>query len=60
MKTNADLAPLLESFFTKRLMAQRQVSPCTIAAYRDTLASALSSATHLASFGRRALHLLDR
>lgn len=29
------LAPLLERFFTRRFMAQRQVSPHTIAAYRD-------------------------
>ena len=27
---------LLERFFTQRLMAQRQVSPHTIASYRDT------------------------
>lgn len=30
------LAPLLEAFFTERLMRQRQVSENTIAAYRDT------------------------
>ncbi len=36
MKTYSELAPLLESFFTKRLITQRQASPCTIAAYRDT------------------------
>src|SRR5690625_1409262 len=30
------LAPLLQSFFTDRLMDQRQASPNTIAAYRDT------------------------
>lgn len=30
------LAPLLEAFFTDRLLAQRQASPNTIAAYRDT------------------------
>jgi hypothetical protein len=27
---------LLESYFTQRLMAQRQASPHTIASYRDT------------------------
>lgn len=32
----ATLAPLLEAFFTDHLMAQRQASPNTIAAYRDT------------------------
>lgn len=31
------LAPLLQAFFTDRLMTQRQASPNTIAAYRDTL-----------------------
>jgi len=30
------LAPLLERFFTHRLLQQRQVSPHTIASYRDT------------------------
>lgn len=30
------LAPLLQAFFTDRLMTQRQASPNTIAAYRDT------------------------
>ena len=36
MKTSAELPALLESFFTKRLLAQRRASPHTIAAYRDT------------------------
>lgn len=31
------LAPILQSFFTDRLVVQRQASPATIAAYRDTL-----------------------
>ena len=31
------LAPILEAFFTDRLMAQRGASPHTIASYRDTL-----------------------
>lgn len=30
------LAPLLESFFTERLITQRRVSPHTVASYRDT------------------------
>ena len=34
-RTN-DLAPLLQGFFTDKLMRQRQASPHTIAAYRDT------------------------
>lgn len=32
----ADLAGLLEGYFTRRLMQQRQASPHTIASYRDT------------------------
>jgi integrase/recombinase XerD len=31
-----DLAPLLQGFFTDRLMRQRQASGHTVAAYRDT------------------------
>ncbi len=34
--TTAGFAPLLERFFTQRLMQQRQVSPHTISSYRDT------------------------
>lgn len=30
------LAPLVQQFFTERLMAQSNVSPRTVAAYRDT------------------------
>ncbi len=30
------VAPVLEAFFTERLIAQRQASPHTVAAYRDT------------------------
>ena len=36
MKTITPLSTLLQSFFTDRLMKQRQVSPHTIASYRDT------------------------
>jgi site-specific recombinase XerD len=36
MTVNTDFAPLLERFFTQRLMQQRQVSPHTISSYRDT------------------------
>ena len=36
MITNTELAPLLERFFTQRLMQQRQVSFHTISSYRDT------------------------
>jgi integrase len=44
MKIPAELPPLLESFFTKRLMAQRKASPHTIAAYRDTFSLLLKFA----------------
>ena len=36
MNTTDSLAPLLERFFTDRLMQQRQASPHTIGSYRDT------------------------
>jgi site-specific recombinase XerD len=36
MTTPTSLAPLLERFFTQRLMQQRQASPHTISSYRDT------------------------
>ncbi len=36
MTTRTSLAPLLERFFTQRLMQQRQASPHTISSYRDT------------------------
>jgi integrase/recombinase XerD len=32
----SDLAPLLQGFFTDKLMLQRQASPHTVTAYRDT------------------------
>lgn len=36
MKKNTNFPALLEAFFTDRLIAQRRVSPHTIASYRDT------------------------
>lgn len=36
MTMQASFAPLLEGFFTQRLIQQRQVSPHTIRSYRDT------------------------
>ena len=36
MNAAISLAALLESFFTRRLMQQRQASPHTISSYRDT------------------------
>jgi integrase/recombinase XerD len=39
-----DLAPILQGFFTDRLARQRQASPHTVAAYRDTCRLLLSFA----------------
>src|ERR1700751_957622 len=36
MSTHTNFAPLLERFFTQRLMQQRQASPHTLSSYRDT------------------------
>src|SRR6516165_3287090 len=49
MTTILSLAPLLERFFTQRLMQQRQVSPHTIGSYRDTFRQFLK-------FARQQLH----
>lgn len=49
------LAPTLQTFFTDRLMQQRQVSPHTIAAYRDTFRLLLSYAA--AQTGKKPHHL---
>ena len=32
----SSLAPILQAFFTDRLLTQRQASPHTVASYRDT------------------------
>jgi site-specific recombinase XerD len=44
MTTTTSLAPLLERFFTQRLMQQRQASPHTISSYRDTFRQFLTFA----------------
>ena len=49
------LAPTLQAFFTDRLASQRQASPHTIAAYRDTWRLLLSYAARHA--GRQPFHL---
>jgi site-specific recombinase XerD len=49
MTKHASLAPLLERFFTQRLMQQRQASPHTICSYRDTF-------RQLLKFAERTLH----
>ncbi len=40
------LAPILQAFFTDRLIAQRRVSPHTVSAYRDTFRLLLGFAQH--------------
>ena len=49
MTTTTHLAPLLERFFTQRLMQQREASPHTIKSYRDTFRQFLI-------FAQRRLH----
>jgi len=44
MNTPVDLSPLLEAFFTQRLIAQRKASPHTINSYRDTFSLLLKFA----------------
>jgi site-specific recombinase XerD len=51
MSTPVNFAPLLERFFLQRLMQQRQVSPHTIASYRDTFC-------RLLKFTQQRLHRL--
>ena len=53
------LAPVLEAFFTERLQRQRQASPHTIAAYRDTFRLLLSFAEKHVSKSPSALLLPD-
>jgi site-specific recombinase XerD len=51
MTASITLAPLLERFFTQRLMQQRQASPHTISSYRDTFRLFLT-------FAQQQLHTL--
>lgn len=53
------LAPLLQSFFTERLVAQRRVSPHTIASYRDTFRLLLGFATKRTGKAPSQLELAD-
>ncbi len=43
------LAPILQGFFTDRLRRQRQASPHTVAAYRDSLRLLITPRTQPAS-----------
>ena len=56
MKIPAELPSLLESFFTKHLMRQRNASPHTIAAYRDTFSLLLKFTRK--KFGREPSNLV--
>ena len=53
------LAPTLQAFFTDRLIRQRNASPHTIAAYRDTWRLLLSYATERTGVAPSALDLAD-
>jgi integrase/recombinase XerD len=53
------LAPTLQAFFTERLIAQRRVSPHTVAAYRDTFRLLLGFAHTRTGTAPSALDLED-
>jgi integrase/recombinase XerD len=53
------LAPILEGFFTDKLLRQRQASPHTIAAYRDTCRLLLDFAQHTTGIQPSRLDICD-
>jgi site-specific recombinase XerD len=57
--TSPDLAPLVTTFFVRHLTAERNVSPHTIAAYRDTLKLLLRFARDAAHRPVATLRLAD-
>lgn len=59
MKQTSTLPVLLESYFTQRLMAQRQASPHTIASYRDTFRLLLNFAKNRCGKSPSDLNLTD-
>jgi site-specific recombinase XerD len=59
MKPTPTLPALLESYFTQRLMTQREASPHTIASYRDTFRLLLNFAQKQCSRSPSALNLTD-
>jgi site-specific recombinase XerD len=59
MTPTSTLAPVLQSFFTDRLIAQRQASPHTIAAYRDALRLLLTFAAQATGRPASRLNLAD-
>jgi site-specific recombinase XerD len=54
-----DLAPLLQTFFTQRLVAQQNASPHTVAAYRDTFRLLLAFAKEHTGIPPARLSLAD-
>ena len=55
----SDLAPVLQEFFTRRLVSQRDASPATISAYRDTFRLLLGFASARSGKTPSALSLAD-
>ena len=55
----SDLAPVLQDFFTRRLVSQRDASPATITAYRDTFRLLLGFASARSGKAPSALSLAD-
>jgi integrase/recombinase XerD len=55
----SDLAPVLQEFFTRRLVSQRDASPATISAYRDTFRLLIVFAAARAGKAPSALSLAD-
>ena len=55
----SDLAPVLQEFFTRRLVSQRGASPATISAYRDTFRLLVGFASARSGKAPSALSLAD-
>lgn len=55
----SSLAPLLQSFFTERLITQRRASPHTVASYRDTFRLLLGFAAERTGKAPSKLELVD-
>lgn len=57
MTVSASLAPILEKFFTQRLMLQRRVSSHTISSYRDSFKQLLKYANQQLNLSPSALNI---